>query len=92
MNVVNKEELDAAKRIIENEVSNLESNVKVYNSMESEISAVINKLRSYYNTSGGKIKVAELENIDFSFDELSKILSWASSLNCEYDCNGKKYL
>ena len=92
MNIVKKEDIEAAKKIIEDEVNNLESNVKVYNSMESEISTVINKLRSYYNTSGGKVKVAELEGIDFSFDELSKILSWASSIKCEYDCSGKKYL
>ena len=92
MDIVKEEEIKSVINIIKDEIKNLEDNIKVYNGMESEITSVISKLRNYYNTTGGKIKVAELENIDFSFGELSKILSWSSSIECEYNCNGKKYL
>ena len=82
--VVSKFELDHLKNDCESYISDLRKVIKHYCDTANQLNDVINSLRRFYDTEGGRYKTEEIANIDISEDSFKAIIESVDSINISY--------
>ncbi len=88
---VSKNDLDHLKQSCDSSIFELREAIKKYCDNVEEINTVISNLRTFYNTTGGKYKIKEIENIDILGNSFNEIKGWIDQIDINYSTYIDKY-
>ena len=83
--IVSKGQLDILKKNCELCIIDLRKAIKDYCDNADEMSKVVENLKKFYDTEGGKYKVKEINNIDISGEHLKEIIKLVDSIDISYN-------
>lgn len=86
---IKEEQLIAAKKDCLNAIDELTEQIKSYSDNATEINSVVTKLKEFYDTSGGRIKIQEIEDINILDNSLKNIGDWANGISINYYKKGE---